>query len=307
MNSLLFIEQGLNGLQFGVTLFLLAAGLTLILGVMNFMNLAHGVLFMLGAYYCASLAEWTGSFWTALPLALLASAFSGILLEFFVIRHLYNTSHLNQVLATFGLIFFFNEFVIVIWGPAALFMDLPEGLNGRIEIVEGLPYPAFRLAIILAGLIVAAGLYYLISHTRAGMLIRAGSFDREMLSALGINSSYLFNAMFGLGAMLAGFAGLLTGPIQVIESGMGDPVLILALVVIVIGGIGSIRGAFIAALAVGLIDTWGRVFLPKLLTQIIDTEAASTAGPALSSMLIYVLMAAILVARPQGLFPARTG
>jgi branched-chain amino acid transport system permease protein len=285
-------------------LFLLAAGLTLIFGTMDLINLAHGSLYMLGAYYAATLAAVTGSFVLGAILALIATAISGMALEVIAIRPLYGRSHLDQVLGTFGLILFFNELVRLVWGPAGMTLSLPSEMLTAVQIIPGIYYPLYRLVIILVTLAVTALLYILVMRTRVGMLIRAGASNREMVGALGVNIKLLYTLVFGLGAALAGFAGLMQAPILTVQIGMGENILILALVVIVIGGIGSIRGAFAAALIVGLIDTLGRAFLPALLHALLSTNAALTLAPALSSMSIYMLMAAILVVRPEGLFPA---
>ncbi len=307
MDVSLLLVQALNGLQLGVMLFLMAAGLTLVFGIMNLVNLAHGSLYMLGAYFAAAFQQWTGSFALAALLALPATALVGLVVELVVLRGLYGRDHLDQVLATFGLILFFNELVRVVWGKAALFMALPAGLAGHVPLLPGVRYPAYRLLIVTVGLAVAVFLYVLISRTRLGMLIRAGASNRTMVAALGVDIGRLYTGVFALGAALAGLAGLMAGPILSVESGMGEPILILTFVVIVIGGIGSIRGAFVAAVLVGLVDTIGRAFLPPLLATALGPQAANQAGPALASMLIYVLMAGVLAVRPEGLFPARTG
>jgi branched-chain amino acid transport system permease protein len=288
MSALLLIEQGLNGVQLGIMLFLMAAGLTLVLGIMNLVNLAHGSLYMLGAYFAASLQQWTGSFAIAVLLAVPATALLGIAIEIVTLRTLYSRDHLDQVLCTFGLILFLNEMTRILWGGLPLRMTLPPALAGTVTLLPGIEYPAFRLAIIATGIVVALLLYLLIARTRLGMLIRAGASDRMMVGALGIDIKLLFTLVFGLGAALAGLAGMMAGPLLAVQVGMGDGVLILTLVVIVIGGIGSVRGAFVAAILVGLIDTFGRILLP----------------PALADIGIYVLMAAVLFWRPQGLFPA---
>jgi branched-chain amino acid transport system permease protein len=298
------IEQLLNGVQLGMLLFLLAAGLTLIFGIMDLVNLAHGSLYMLGAYFAATFAELTGSFALGAVLALAAVFVSGVALEVIAIRPLYGRNHLDHVLGTFGLLLFFNELVRLIWGPAGMTLSLPSEMLTAVQIIPGVYYPAYRLVIIVATLAVAALLYVLVMRTRLGMLIRAGASNREMVGALGVNIKLLYTLVFGLGAALAGFAGLMQAPILTVQIGMGENILILAFVVIIIGGIGSIRGAFVAAIVVGLIDTLGRAFLPDMLHHILSTNAAATLGPALSSMSIYILMAAILVFRPEGLFPA---
>ena len=301
---LYFLEQCLHGIQLGMLLFLLAAGLTLVFGIMDLVNLAHGSLYMLGAYFAATFAAVTGSFVLGAVLALLATAAAGMALEVIAIRPLYARPHLDHVLGTFGLILFFNELVRLIWGPAGMTLSLPSEMLRAVQILPGLYYPLYRLVIILVALAVAALLYLVVMRTRLGMLIRAGASNREMVGALGINIKLLYTLVFGLGAALAGFAGLMQAPILTVQIGMGENILILAFVVIVIGGIGSIRGAFVAALIVGLIDTLGRAFLPDILRDLLSTNAALTLAPALSSMSIYMLMAAILVIRPEGLFPA---
>lgn len=305
MDWALLAEQFLNGFQLGVLLFLLAAGLTLTFGIMDVVNLAHGSLYMLGAFFGATLILWTGSFAAGIVIAVAATMVAGVITELIVIRPLYERHHLDQVLATFGLILFFNELVQVVWPLDGLNVPFPPLLNGTVMLPFGIEYSKFRLMIIATGLLVALGIWLLVAKTRIGMLIRAGASNRTMVSALGVNIPLLFSLIFGLGSALAGLAGVLMTPILGANSGMGEQILILAFVVIVIGGIGSIKGAFIAALITGLIDTLGRSFLDELLQIFISIEAAEAAGPALSSMLIYILMAAILFFRPQGLFPPR--
>jgi branched-chain amino acid transport system permease protein len=301
----LLAVQTLNGLQLGILLFLIAAGLTLTFGVMNFVNLAHGVQYMVGAYLAAMFAGVTGGFWGALALTLPAALAFGLALEFVVFRRLYDRDHLSQILATFGVILFVNQGVKTIWGAAPLSVPLPDALSGGITLMPGLIYPVYRVALIGAGLATALGLYLLIGHTRVGMLVRAGATNAAMVSALGVDIRRLFMVVFGFGAMLAGFAGALVAPILSVEPGMGDNLLILAFVVIVIGGIGSIRGAFLAALMVGLIDTLGRAFGPQALRLMLAPAAANQTGRALAPMLIYILMAAVLFLRPSGLFPVK--
>src|SRR5437764_1506737 len=301
---LLVVDQFLNGLQFGLLLFLLAAGLTLVFGIMDLVNLAHGSLYMMGAYFAATFAAWTGSFLLGALMALGATLLLGIVLEMVALKHLYGRDHLDHVLATFGLILFFNEAVRLIWGPAGLALPLPAWLTVPVAILPGIYYPAYRLAIIVVALAVALLLYLGVMRTRVGMLIRAGASNREMICALAINIKLLYTLAFGLGAALAGLAGLMQAPILTVQIGMGENILILAFVVIIIGGIGSVRGAFVAAILVGLIDTIGRAFLPDLLRLVLSSRGASTVAPALSSMLIYLVMAIVLVVRPAGLFPA---
>ncbi|MCA1951527.1 MAG: branched-chain amino acid ABC transporter permease [Hyphomicrobiales bacterium] len=305
MSATLLSVQTLNGLQLGVLLFLVAAGLTLVFGVMDFINLAHGVQFMIGAYLAAMFTALTDNFFLGLGLALPAALTLGLALEWLVFRHLYARDHLDQVLATFGIILFLNQAVKFVWGAAPLSVPVPTLLSGSIQLMEGLRYPIYRLAVIGAGIAVALLLSLLVSRTRIGMLVRAGAANAPMVSALGVDIGRLFMLVFGFGAMLAGFAGAMVAPLVSVEPGMGDNLLILTFVVIVIGGIGSIRGAFIAALLVGLVDTLGRAFGPLVLRLFLDASAASQAGQALAPMLIYILMAAVLFVRPAGLFPVR--
>jgi branched-chain amino acid transport system permease protein len=300
----LVFEQALNGVQLGVLLFLLAAGLTLVFGILNLVNLAHGSLYMVGAYFAATFIPWTGSFIGGALLALAATALVGIGLEILIFRRLYHRDHMDQVLATFGLILFFNELVLMVWGPAGMAIAVPQWLSGQVTLIPGVPYPAYRLAVLVAGLVAAVLLYVLVSHTRTGMRIRAGASDRQMAEALGVDIRLLFTGIVGLGAALAALAGVLAAPLRSVHSGMGEDILVLAFVVVVIGGIGSIRGAFIAALGVGLIDTIGRAFLPRGLDALFSDAIADAVGPALSTMLIYLTMVIVLAIRPRGLFPA---
>lgn len=301
----LFIVQILNGLQLGVLLFLVAAGLTLVFGVMNFINLAHGVQYMLGAYMAVMFYTITGSSLLAVLLALLTALGFGLFLEFAIFRNLYDRDHLEQVIATFGIILFLNQAVKTVWGAAPLTLPIPEFFTGSIVLMPGLLYPVWRLVIIASGLAVGLLLYVVVGHTRVGMLVRAGATNARMVSALGVDIRRLFMIVFGFGTMLAAFAGAMIAPILSVEPGMGDTVLILAFVVIVIGGIGSIRGAFLAALLIGLVDTLGRSFAIDIMRLVMPPSPARTVGPAIASMLIYVLMALVLYFRPAGLFPVR--
>jgi branched-chain amino acid transport system permease protein len=304
MSTILIIEQILNGLQSGIMLFLMAAGLTLIFGVMGLINLAHGSLYMIGAFAAAAVAGLTGSFALALIAAMAAAALAGVLVEILVIRRLYATDHLDQVLATFALILIFSEGTRWAFGSFPLFLDIPGYLSGPVTLPGGIQYSLYRLVLICIGLLVAIGLGLLITRTRIGTQVRAGENDREMIAALGVDISKLYTLVFALGAALAGLAGALVGAIQSVQVGMGEPVLILAFVVIVIGGIGSIKGALIGSLLVGLTDTLGGVFLPQLFKLFMDSSAAQTSGSALASMAIYILMGAVLIWRPTGLFGA---
>ncbi len=303
MTLALVLEQLLNGVQFGLMLFLMSAGLTLVFGVMGLINLAHGSLYMIGAFLCAAVAGASGNFWLGLMAGIAAAAAAGALIEILVIRRLYARDHLDQVLATFALILILSEGVRMVFGPFPLYLNVPSALRGTVSlgIVD---YSLYRLALIGFGLAVALGLWALISKTRLGIRIRAGESDREMIAALGVNIRALYTIVFALGAGLAGLAGALVGAIQSVQVGMGEPVLILAFVVIVIGGIGSIRGAMVGALLVGVIDTMGRFLLPRFFATFMDTSQAMGVGAALASMLIYLLMALVLIFRPKGLFPA---
>jgi len=301
---LLILEQTLNGLQLGVTLFLMSAGLTLTFGIMQVINLAHGSFYMVGAYVAATVTIRTGSFLLGLVTALLVAALVGMMVEVLVLRRLYKKEHVEQVLATFGLIMFFNEMTRIIWGRQPLFMDVPPWLSGTVELIPGIPYPSYRVAVIGMGLLVALFLYLMFSRTRIGMQIRAGASNREMAGALGINIRLLYTMVFGLGTLLAGLAGVMAGPILAVEAGMGENILILTFVVIVIGGIGSVRGAFIASLMVGMVDTLGRAFLPTLLRTFLSSAYADGVASSVASMSIYILMAIILIWRPKGLLPA---
>ena len=302
MSLVLIAEQILNGLQFGIMLFLMSAGLTLIFGVMGLINLAHGSLYMIGAFIAAAVASATGSFILALVAALSAAALAGAIVEMTIIRKLYNRDHLDQVLATFALILIFSEGTRWVFGSFPLYLDVPAYLQGAVTLPGGIQYPLYRITLIVFGLIIGAGLGLLITKTRIGVQIRAGENDREMVSALGVNISKLYTFVFALGAALAGLAGALVGAIQSVEVGMGEPVLILAFVVIVIGGIGSVKGALIGSILVGLTDTLGGIFLPKLFGLFTDLATATNVGSSIASMSIYILMSIVLVWRPTGLF-----
>jgi branched-chain amino acid transport system permease protein len=301
----LVLEQLLNGVQFGVMLFLMAAGLTLVFGIMNLVNLAHGSLYMMGAYLTVAAMQWSGNYLLGVAIGLAGTLLLGMLVEVVALRTLYDRDHLDQVLATFGLILFFNELVAMIWGRTALDLARPDWLQGHIELFAGSRYPLYRAVVIGVGLAVAAFLWYVVTRTRLGMLVRAGASNRTMVGALGVNIRMLYTVVFGFGAALAGLAGVMAGPIYAVQPGMGELILIQVFVVIVIGGIGSIRGAFVGALIVGIVDTLGRAFLKPLLGTVLSPTAAEAAGPALASMLIYLLMAVVLALRPEGLFPSR--
>ena len=302
---MLVLEQILNGLQLGITLFLMSAGLTLVFGIMQVINLAHGSFYMIGAYVGATVAAASGSFLLGVLAAIAAAGLAGMIVEVLLLRRLYRREHLAQVLATFGLILFCNELTRMIWGRQPLFMEAPPWLAGSIELLPQLFYPAYRLAVIAVGLLVAVLLWFLLARTRLGMRIRAGASNREMIAALGVNINLLYTLVFGLGALLAGLAGVMAGPILAVESGMGESILILTFVVIVIGGIGSVRGAVVGALLVGLVDTLGRAFLPTLFRLLLPTAQADAAAASLASIAIYLLMAGVLIWRPRGLFPAQ--
>jgi len=301
---ILLIEQLLNGLQYGVTLFLLAAGLTLIFGIMGVINLAHGALYMVGAFAATWVAIQTGSFWAGLLSGLVASAIAGIVVELGIMRRLYARDHLDQVLATFALILIFNQSTVLIFGRQPLFTSVPRLFEGSIEILPGLPYPTYRLFVIAVGLAVAIGLYLLINKTRIGMLVRAGATNRQMVRALGVNIQGLYTAVFALGALLAGLAGVMASPIVSVQVGMGDEIILATFVVVVIGGVGSVKGAFVAAIILGMFDTMLRAFLPRMLQEIMPGSEAQALGVGLSSMGIYLMMALVLLIRPRGLFAA---
>lgn len=305
MSTTLIVEQLLNGLQFGLMLFLIAAGLTLVFGILDILNLAHGSLYMAGAYVAAQAMQISQSFWAAVLLAVLVTALAGLCLELALIRRLVRRDHLAQVLGTFAIVLIANDLVRLIWGPAPLMMSLPAQLNGPVRLSAELMYPAYRLLIIGVGVVVAAGLYIFIGKTKVGALIRAAASNRQMASLMGVRVSWLFLGVFVLGAMLAALAGAMLAPVTAIQSGMGEQVIVLVLVCIVIGGLGSIRGALVGALLVGFVDTAGRAFLPSVLKLVFAPAVASTVGPTLAAILIYVLMAGVLVVRPSGLFGVR--
>jgi branched-chain amino acid transport system permease protein len=300
----LLLEQTLNGIQFGVTLFLLAAGLTLIFGIMRIINLAHGTLYMIGAYGAAAAAARTGSLALAVPAGLGAAALAGLVIEFVVVRRLYSRDHVQQVLATFGLILFVNEGVTMLFGRQPLFVPVPPYLSQAVQLTSELAYPVYRLVIIATGLIVAVGLSLFVNGTKLGMLVRAGATHRDMVRALGVNVRLLYTLVFALGALLAGIGGVLSAPLLAVQVGMGEQILILAFVVVVIGGVGSVRGAFVGAMVIGIIDTLLRAGLPGLLHRVMAASDADALGAGLSSMGIYLVMAVVLLVRPQGLFSA---
>ena len=300
----LAVEQTLNGLQLGVMLFLLAAGLTLIFGIMGVINIAHGSLYMVGAFLTAYTVSRTGSYLLAFAVGIGGAAIAGMAMETAIMRRLYARDHLDQVLATFGLSLCMNEVFSLIFGQRPLYVKIPPLLDGSIEIVPGVPYPIYRLAIVVVGLAVALGLYLLISHTRIGMLVRAGSTHRDIVRALGVDIRSLYTVVFGLGALLAGLAGLMAGPVYTVQVGMGEQILILTFVVVVIGGLGSIRGAFLAAMVVGLVDTALRAVVPPWLKTFMEASAADMLGGGLSSLGVYLLMAFVLLVKPKGLLPA---
>jgi branched-chain amino acid transport system permease protein len=297
MTPALFVEQTFNGLQFGLLLFLVAVGITLVFGVMDLVNLSHGSMVMLGGYMAAAVLPYTGGHLLMLPVALAGVAAIAVLVEVLILRRLYRRGHLDQVLATFGLILVFNEGVVMLFGRDPIFQTVPAWLSGTVTILPGVPYPAYRLAITAVAIALGVALHLLIARSRLGMLIRAGADKRHMVQLLGVDIAALYTAVFALGAVLAAFAGIMLGPIVAVRTGMGDPILILALVCVIIGGLGSVRGALVGALLVGLVDTFGRVFLPSLL--------GPGTGQAIANMSVYILMAAILVWRPAGMLGGR--
>ncbi len=305
MTWILFLEQSLNGLQFGLMLFLLASGLTLVFGIMDMINLAHGALYMVGAFLAAWLVNLTQSFLWGVLLAVPLTAAFGMVLESTLLRTLYRRDHMSQVLATFALILIINEAVRMIWGTD-LALSAPAALSGPVELLPGLKYPSYRLVIIAVGLVLALFLYLVVTQTRVGAWVRAGASNRDMAMAMGINIQRLFTLVFGLGAAMCAVAGAMLGPLLAVQVGMGESILILAFVVIVIGGIGSIWGAFVGSLLVGFVDTFGRTLLPHLFREIFPPQVAATAGPAAASIMVYLLMAVVLFIRPQGLFSRKS-
>ncbi|MCE7029402.1 branched-chain amino acid ABC transporter permease [Jiella avicenniae] len=297
-----FLEQLLNGLNYGLLLFLIAAGLSLVFGVMHLINLAHGSLFMVGAFVTVGVAGWSGSFWLGALVGVVATFLAGLLIERLIVRSLYARSHLDQVLATFGLILFFNELLRWLSGGTPLFSPTPDGFGGAIEFFDGFFYSRYRLAVTVASLVVAAGLWFVLAKTRAGMLVRASASDPEMVRHIGFDVRLVGAMVFAAGAALAGLAGVMSGPLVSVEVGMGEQVLIIAFVIVVVGGMGSIQGTFWASLAIGLVDTLGRAYTPVLMGGFFEPRTVASVAPSLSAVLIYVLMAAVLIARPQGLF-----
>lgn len=305
MNAIFVAEQLLNGVGYGLMLFLIAAGLTLVFGIMDTMNLAHGSLFMVGAYLAAKIHVASQSMLMAVAASIVLTMLIAWVLEKLVMRYLYHRDHLAQVLATFGIILIADDAVAAIWGVAPVMAPMAAGLSKPVQLFAGLPYPAYRLMLIGAGLAVAVLMYLLVNHTRIGMLVRAGASNRAMAEFMGVRVGRVFSFVFVLGAGLAALAGALMGPISAVQVGMGEKILIPALVIIVIGGIGSVRGAFVAAMIVGLVDTIGRAFLPPLLRAVLPPELAADIGPALAGITVYLLMTVVLALKPEGLFPAR--
>lgn len=305
MDAVFLFEQALNGLGYGLMLFLLAAGLTLVFGIMDTLNLAHGSLFMAGGYISASVHTQTGSFTLAVAVGIVATVALAAVLEAVLVRKLYVRDHLSQVLATFGVVLVADDVVKYLWGPSPIMAPTPSALSGAVQLFGFLPYPSYRLLILAAGLGAALALYVLVNHTRLGMWVRAGASNRAMAQWMGVRVNRVFAVVFAVGAALAALAGALLAPISAVQVGMGESILIPALVVIVIGGIGSIRGALVASLLVGLVDTAGRALLPLLLREVLSPSLAADIGPAVASISMYVLMAGVLVFKPSGLFPAR--
>lgn len=302
---LMLFEQLLNGLQYSALLFLLSAGLTLVFGIMNVINLTHGSFYMVGAFCAAAAVAKTGSFLAAVLAALVGAGLYGLVIELLVIRHLYRRDHLDQVLATLGLALFTDELVSVLFGRSPPFMSIPSALAGSVHVLPGLAYPVMRLAFIVAGALVAVGLWWLISRTRVGMLVRAGADDGEMVDALGVNVQRLFTLIFSLGALLCGFAGVMAAPLLAIQIGMGERILITTFVVIVVGGVGSVRGALVGSLLIGMTDALGRAFIPTLTSMVLPPQLSDPLSASLVSASIYILMAIVLLFKPRGLVPAR--
>lgn len=285
MDFATFLIQLLNSVQYGLLLFMLAAGLTLIFGIMGVVNLAHGSFYMLGAYLGYSLSAAFGTLALALAVGTVLAVAFGFALEWLLFRHFYERDHLDQVLLTFGLIYIFEELRSILWGDEVHGVAIPDLLDGSIPLTDTLSYPVYRLFMSGICIVIAVGLYLLISKTRLGMKIRAGAFNRDMAESLGVNIKLIHATVFALGVGLAAVAGMVAAPVSSVYPNMGASVLIMGFVVVVIGGIGSVRGALIAALLVGLVDTFGKVLLPSV-----------------ASMLVYMLMAAVLLWKPEGLF-----
>ncbi|WP_062221119.1 branched-chain amino acid ABC transporter permease [Aureimonas sp. D3] len=302
MDTVLFVNQLLNGVQLGLILFLLAAGLSLVFGIMDFINLAHGVFYMVGAYICATVAVALDSFLLGFLVALPVTLVMGLAAEWLLVRHFYKRDHLDHVLVTFGMVLCADTAVKYLWGPQSLSVPLPAWLGGQIAL-GGITLPTYRLFIVVVAALVALALWQVIARTRVGMMVRASASNEEMARALGIETRMVFALVFAIGAVLAGIAGIMVAPITGASIGMGNQIVILALVVIIIGGIGSIFGAFVAAIGVGLIDTLGRAYLPSILGVVFSPSVASSAGPSLASILIYLSMTLVLIFRPSGLFP----
>ena len=301
----LFLEQAMNGLQYSALLFLLSAGLTLIFGIMNVVNLAHGSFYMVGAFCAASAVAITGSFTVAILASVVGAGVYGLIVERLIISRLYHRDHLDQVLATLGVIFFTNALVTLVFGRSPPFVAIPPLLQGAVQLAPGFSYPLMRLAFIGAGVLVALGLWYLISRTRVGMLVRAGADDAEIVDALGINIRRLFMLVFTLGALLCGFAGVMAAPLLAVEIGMGEKVLITTFVVIVVGGVGSVRGALLGSVLVGMTDSFGRAYIPIWMSQVLPPEYSASVSSSLVSASIYILMAIVLLVKPRGLIPAQ--
>ena len=302
---MLLLEQILNGLQYSALLFLLASGLTLIFGIMGVINLAHGAFYMVGAFCAAYTASLSGSFWLAGLAAVIGSALYGLLIETSIMRRLYTRDHLDQVLATLAVVFFTNELITVLFGRSPPAMPTPEWYGTFVEVLPGLMYPVSRLLFIAAGALVAIAMWLLINHTRLGMLIRAGADDHEMVGALGVNIARLYTLVFVFGCVLCGLAGFMAAPLLSVEIGMGEKVLITTFVVIVVGGVGSVRGALTGALLIGMVDGLGRAYIPQLLDRLLPTEVSGTLSGGLISASAYIVMAVVLLVRPRGLLPAR--
>ena len=300
-----FLIQVLNGVQYGLLLFMLAAGLTLIFGIMGVVNLAHGSFYMLGAYLAYSLSGLLGSLTLAILVGALLSVLFGLALEWLLFRHFYQRDHLDQVLLTFGLIYIFEELRSILWGDDVHGVPIPDLLAASIPLTETLSYPVYRLFMSGVCVALAIGLYLLISKTRLGMKIRAGAFNRDMTESLGINIKLIHAVVFALGVGLATIAGMIASPVSSVYPNMGSQVLIMCFVVVVIGGIGSVRGAFVAAMVVGMVDTIWRAFLPLLLRSFLSPTLVSDLAPAMAGLATYALMACVLAFKPAGLFPAR--
>jgi branched-chain amino acid transport system permease protein len=305
MSTQFIAEQLLHGVGYGLMLFLMAAGLTLVFGIMDTLNLSHGSLFMIGAYVSSTVQQYTGSFLAAVAGSVAGTLLVAAVVERILIRKLYRVDHLVQVVATLGLIFVADDVVIMLWGEAPLMASTPRLLANPVYFAPDWPYPSYRLLVLAAGVAVAVALYWLVTRTKLGMLVRAGASNRQMAELMGLQVQRVFMLVFVMGAALAGLAGALMAPISSVQVGMGEVILVPAFAVIVIGGIGSMRGALIAALMIGIVEAIGKTFGPSILKLWLSPSLVADVLPSLTTMLMYILMIVVLMVKPRGLLPAR--